>query len=111
MNILQWLKCRFAGRGTAWSLCRQGMARATRHDHQGAINDYTASIEMPDAPVVVKAFALFHRALMHVATGDFTKGVEDLDVVLAMEKAPANLKRMARKKLAKRESRSSDANV
>ena len=46
---------------------------------------------MPDAPMGVKAMALFSRALVHVASGDFTRGVNDLETVLAMNSAPANV--------------------
>ena len=92
-------------------LYRRGMTRAKHHDHQGAIDDYTETIEMPDSPADVKAMARYNRALVHLATGDFTKGVADLDTVLATEEAPLNVKRMAKQKLAKRESRSRKAHV
>ena len=81
------------------------MAKAKKHNHQGAIDDYTISIGMPETPVDVKAMALFNRALVHVAAGDDRKGVDDLDAVLAMEEALVNVKTMARHKLAKMESR------
>lgn len=92
-------------------LYRRGMTRAKKHDHHGAIDDYTETIEMPDAPADVKAMARYNRALVHVATGDFTKGVADLDTVLATDEAPSNVKKMAKQKLAKRDSRSRKAHV
>ena len=106
MNTFHWLKDRFGSRGKALAVYRRGMLRAKKHDHQGAIDDYSVTIDMPDAPADVKAMALYNRALVHVATGDFTKGVDDLDAVLAADAAPVNVKRMARQKLAKRRFRS-----
>ena len=82
------------------------MAKAKRHDHEGALDDYTTAISMPDTPSDVRAMALYKRALLHVANGDFTRGVDDLDKVLAMDEAPVNVKRRARQKLARREARS-----
>lgn len=111
MNTFNWLKSRFSSRGKALSLYRRGMARAKKHDHQGAIDDYTATIDMPDTPSDVKAMALYNRALVHVAAGDDRKGVDDLDAVLAMAEALANVKTMARQKLAKLESRFCRSNV
>ncbi|MCA9216466.1 MAG: hypothetical protein KDB27_25530 [Planctomycetales bacterium] len=111
MNIFNWLKSRFSRRGNLLSLYRRGLARAKKHDHQGAIDDYSVAIDVPDAPVDVKAMALFNRALVHLASGDFTRGVDDLHTVLAMNEAPATVKKMARQKLAKRESRLRKANV
>jgi hypothetical protein len=81
------------------------MAKAKKHDHDGALDDYTAVIELPDAPSDVRAMALYNRALVHVAAGDHARGTTDLDEVLAMEGAPDSVKSMARQKLAQRESR------
>ena len=54
---------------------------------------------------------LYNRALVHVATGDYRKGVDDLNAVMAMDEAPMNVKTRARQKLAKREIRSRKSNV
>ena len=111
MNTFNWLKSRFSSRGKALSLYRRGMARAKKNDHQGAIDDYTATIDMPDTPSDVKAMALYNRALVHVASGDDPKGVVDLDAVLAMDEALVNVKTMARQKLAKMGSRNGKSKV
>ena len=111
MNTLSWLKTRFSSRGKALLLYRRGMARAKRHNHPGAIGDYTAAIDMLDAPSDVKAMARYNRALVHVATGDYRLGLDDLDALLADDEAPANVKRMARQKLAKRARRSDKSNM
>ena len=106
MNVFNWWTDRFTNRGKALSLYKRGMAKAIKHDHQGAIDDYTTTIGMPYGPANVRAMALYNRALVHVATGDYRKGVDDLDAVLAMNEAPASVKTRARQKLAKREIRS-----
>ena len=111
MNAFSWLADHCSNRGNAMSLYKRGMTKAKKHDYQGAIDDYTTSIGMPDTPANVKAMVLYNRALVHVATGDFCKGVDDLDAVLAMDEAPVNIKTRARRKLAKREIRSRKSNV
>lgn len=107
MNIFTWLFGRFSPRGRALSFYNSGLAKAKRHDHQGAIVAYTKAIGMPDIPADVRAMALFNRALVHVADGDEDKGVVDLDAVLAMNAALMNInvRTMARQKLARIESR------
>ena len=106
MNIGHWLSGWFSTRGKSLSHYRKGKARATRHDHQGAISGYTAAINVPDAPSDVKAMALYNRAMVHVATGDEASGIGDLNAVLAMTELLVNVKTMARQKLARMESRS-----
>ena len=106
MKIFQWLSGRFSLPDDAMSLYKRGMERARKHDHQGAIDDYTASIGMPNTPADVKAMVLFNRGLARVAAGDHPKGIEDLNVVLRMDEAPADVKTMARQKLARMQTRS-----
>ena len=108
-NIFDCLVNPLSSRGRALSLYRRGIARTKKHDQQGAIDDYTATIDMPNAPSDVKAMARYNRALVHMATGDYRKGVDDLDVVLAIDEAPSSIKRLAGRRLAKRESRSRQA--
>lgn len=103
MNIADWLKSRLSSRGKALSRYRRGMARAEEHDHQGAIDDFTATIDMPDAPSHVKAMALRDRALLHVAAGNDRNGDDGLDAVLAMDKALVSLKTIARQRLTRME--------
>ena len=111
MVVTKWWTGQFSHRGKALSLYKRGMAKAKKHDHQVAIDDYTTTIGMPDTPPDVKAMVLYNRALVHVATGDFRKGVDDLEAVLAMDSAPSTVKARARQKLAKRESQSRKDNV
>jgi hypothetical protein len=99
MNIASWLKSRSSSRDEALSRYRRGMARAEEHDHQGAIDDFTATIDMPDAPSHVKGMALHDRALAHAAADNDQKGVDDLDAVSPMDKALVSLKTIARQRL------------
>ena len=102
MNILKWLKSLFNGRGKALLLYRRGMARAKKHDHQGAIDDYSALIDMPNTPPDVKAMALYNRALVYSADAvdeGNSKAIKDLNMVLSTANAPADVKTEARRKL------------
>jgi hypothetical protein len=107
MNVFKWLKSLFTGRGKALLLYRRGMVRAKKHDYQGAIDDYTATMNMPNAPPDVKAMALYNRALVYAANEDNLKASEDLNMVLAAAKAPADVKTEARRKLERMKRQSS----
>ncbi len=103
----------FFRRGTshsAMSIYKRGIAKAKKHDHEGAIDDYSAAIDMSDAPPDVKAMALYNRALVHAANRDNTKAVNDLKTVLAMAAIPTNVKAAADEKL-KRIERRSDGHI
>lgn len=101
MGMLDWLTGRFSTRGRALRMYKRGMTKARRKNHEGAIVDYTTTIDMSETPIDVRAMALYNRALMYVASGDETKGVADLDAVLAMQEMMINVKTMARQKLAR----------
>lgn len=111
MNIASWLKSRSSSRDEALSRYRRGMERAEKHDHQGAIDDFTATIDMPDAPSYVKKMALHDRALLHVAAGNDRNGVDDFDAVLAIDKTLVSLKTIARRRLARMETQPRKSNV
>ena len=111
MTVFNWLSNHFSRRGKALSLYKRGMAKAKKQDHQGAIDDYTATIGMRDTPPDVIAMVLYNRALAYVAAGDNGKGTDDLEAVLAMKEPLVNVKTMARQKLARMDSRSSKCDV
>jgi hypothetical protein len=96
----------FSSRGKALWLYRRGMARAKLRQHRGAIEDYTATLNMTATPKDVRAMVLYNRALVHVAIGGQPQAIEDLERLLAMEDAPAKVKAMAKQKLARMDSRS-----
>lgn len=106
MKLLHWFRGLFATRVTSLSLYKRGMIRARKHDHQGAIDDYTAAMGLPDLPPELKAMVLFNRGLVHVAAGDEAQGIKDLKIVLSMDEAPGDVKSMARQKLARMQTRS-----
>lgn len=110
MNTFKWLAGYFSGHGKAMSLYKRGMAKAKKHDHQGALEDYTAMIGMPGTPADLLAMVLYNRALVYVATGNEPKGAADLDAVLSMNEALVKVKAMARQKLARMESRANKRN-
>ena len=111
MNIFHWFTRYFSSHGKAMSLYKRGMAKAQKHDHEGALEDYTTIIGMPGTPADLLVMVLYNRALVYVAAGDDQKGTADLDAVLAMDESLVNVKTMARQKLARMESRASRSNL
>ena len=111
MKVFHWLTSRFSKRRKAMFLYKQGMAKAKKHNRQGAIHDYTTMLGMPGTPADLMAIVLYNRALMYIAAGDDRKGAVDLDAVLAMNEAFGNVKTMARQELARMQSRSSNSDV
>ena len=80
------------------------MENANAHLPITAIENYSDVLDVPDAPADVVAMALFNRSLAFIAIGEFAKGMDDLTNVLEMPNAPEKVKRLARQKLAKRQS-------
>jgi hypothetical protein len=83
------------------------MDRAKRQEHAGAIDDYTATINMPHVPPDVKAMALFNRALILSAEGNHALARDDLNVVLTLTDTPPEVRTEARRKLVRMERESS----
>lgn len=86
------------------------MARANKHDHAGAIQDYSSAVATSDVPPDVKAMALYNRAMVYAASGDIAHAVDDLNAVLAMPQALAHVKTEARRKLVRMQRRSDSGN-
>lgn len=101
MTVSSWLFGVFSGRTKAMSQYHSGMAKAEKHNHQGAIDDYSAAIDDKAAARDVRAMALYNRALVFYAIGDNVKAAQDLNLVLGMEESFVNIKTMARQKLAR----------
>lgn len=106
MGLFDLFKGKNSGRDKALSIYKRGMAKAKRDDHQGAIDDYTIAIEMPDIPPDVQAMTLYNRALVHAAAKEIAKAITDIDIVLSMGAASADIKKAAQQKLAKIKRRS-----
>ena len=103
MSGFQWLTGLFSNRGKAMSLYKRGMAKATKRDHEGAIDDYNQAITLPDTPPDLKAMVLYNRALAYFRTGQKQNAMDDLKEVLEMDEAPASVKSKAKEKLMKKE--------
>ena len=110
MNVIKWIKSLFISQKTPSSLYRSGMAKANKHDHEGAIADYTEAIGMHQVPEETIAMLLYNRALVYVASGDNEKGILDLNTVLGMKENLGNIKSMARQKLSRMEERNTNRN-
>lgn len=105
MSILDWLTGKFSERGKALSSYRRGMAKARKHDHRGAIHEYSVVIDMTATPPDVKAMALYNRALVYDAIHNQAKAIEDLSEVLAMPAAQPSVKTEAKRKLVRMDRR------
>lgn len=99
MSVLSKMFGGFSSRGKATTLYKRGMQRASDRDLEGAIADYTEVIEMGKAPTDLKAMALMNRALAFSRSGDDEEARSDLDKVLAMPDAGAQVKAAATEKL------------
>lgn len=105
MKVLEWLSSCFSKGDKATMLYKRGMAKAKKHDHQGAIEAYSSALEVPEKPSELKAMILYNRGLVYVASGMAQQGTEDLNAVLAMDDAAVNVKTAAQRKLARIDSR------
>jgi tetratricopeptide (TPR) repeat protein len=109
MGFFESMVNRGSGRSKALALYKRGMAKAKKRDHGGAIEDYSASIDMSDAPPDVTAMALYNRAIAYAAAKDTDRALDDLNAVLAMTELPANIKAAANEKLKRITRRSNES--
>jgi hypothetical protein len=105
MRFVAWLKSRSSDRGRGLWLYKRGTAKAKKRDHKGAIDDYTAAIDMNGIPLDVKAMALYNRGVVHAAAGNGPEADDDLNAVLAMAEPLENVKTAARQRLVRMEPR------
>jgi tetratricopeptide (TPR) repeat protein len=101
MSLLESMSRLFTKGGKAATLQQRGMAKAKREDWSGAIDDYTAAIDFPQAPHEVKAMAYFNRALAYAHLGRHANAEEDLQALLATPGAPEHIRSAAKEKLAR----------
>jgi hypothetical protein len=99
INIVTWLAAHFTNRGKALAHYRSGMAKARKHDREGAIDEYTTVIQTPNITPALKAMALYNRALVYAATGRESHAIKDLDTVLAIKHPLSRIKTEASRKL------------
>lgn len=83
----------------ATSLYKRGLKRAKERDLAGAIDDYTAVMDMEGAPPDICAMSQFNRALAHSTARNYESAKADLDAVLASQAVPAEVREAARQKL------------
>lgn len=105
MNPIQSLMSYFAKGDQVNTLYKRGMAKAKKHNHSGAIEDYTNALAVSDIGPEMQAMILYNRGLVYVAAGMAKQGAGDLNAVIAMETAAENVKRAAERKLARIQSR------
>lgn len=67
---------------------RRGKSYNQQGDIELAISDYSAVVEMPDAPVELMAKALFNRGVSYEQQGDIERAFMDYSAVIAMPDAP-----------------------
>lgn len=101
MSFFHWLVGGRSIRSAVLSLYKRGLASAERHDDRGAMEAYTAAIDLADAPDDVKAMALYNRALLFAAAGKTVKAAADLNAVLAMPATLRKVKTAASQRLAR----------
>jgi hypothetical protein len=105
MSLMDSLKRLLSGGGSVAGLHKRGMARAKRENWEGAVVDYTAVIDSGKASDELIAMARFNRALAYSQQGNHDDAIADLQTVVAMTDAPANIVHAAREKLARWEKR------
>jgi hypothetical protein len=98
MHLKRWLAGLFSKRGKALSFYRSGMLKARKHDYHGAIDDYTAALSSPHAPMDVRGMATYNRALAYAALNEDEKAAEDLASMLKMPGLPQNIITEARQR-------------
>jgi tetratricopeptide (TPR) repeat protein len=76
-------------RQRAQALCDRGVTYGRLDDHKNAIVDFTAVIQMPDAPAAQKAAALFNRGVAYTKWDEREKAMADFTAVIEMPEAPA----------------------
>jgi tetratricopeptide (TPR) repeat protein len=99
MKILNLVFGRWSHRQQALALYQRAMAFANKHDHDAALADYTAVIEMASAPADIRAMSLYNRSVVYSATHNDEQAIRDLQKVLETSGAAANVRLEAKRKL------------
>jgi tetratricopeptide (TPR) repeat protein len=74
----------------ARALFNRGVARQMQDDYAGAITDYTAVVELADAPVDQVARALFKRGVVRQMQDDYVGAMADYTAVVEPADAPVD---------------------
>ena len=114
MNLFEWLRGKWSKKFQAGLIYRRGMLKAKLHDNKAALADYTAVIEMAEASPDLRAMALYNRSVVHLAQHHEAEAIGDLEELLKLPQAAANVKTEARRKLVRMQrttDRAADRNV
>jgi tetratricopeptide (TPR) repeat protein len=96
-------------REAASALYNSGIARGKAGDRAGELADYTAVIELADAPVEAKAKAYFNRGVRRGEAGDRGGEMADYTAVIDLTGAPAEEKAQAYNNRGVRRSQAGDS--
>lgn len=99
MGVIQWLFGGRSARSVALSRYKRGLRCIKKNDPHGAMENFTAAIDAPDAPDDLRAMALYNRALLFAALDEYSAAVDDLNAVLAMADPVREIKLAARRRL------------
>jgi tetratricopeptide (TPR) repeat protein len=86
---------RSASTDQATARLRRGMTYNQQGDIELAISDYSAVVEMPDAPMGLRAGAQFNRGVTYAKQGDIEGALSDYSAVVEMPDAPVDLRARA----------------
>jgi hypothetical protein len=107
MSLLSKVLGSFSTRGKATALYKRGMQKGGNRDLEGAIEDYTAVVNMKGAPADVIAMTLLNRALAFSRLHDDRKATEDLERVMSMPGATQQVIDAAHEKMHRMKRRTS----
>lgn len=107
MKLLNLVFGRWSQRQRATALYQRAIGFAKKHDHDAALADYTAVIEMAHAPPDIRAMALYNRSVVYSTLHDDTQAIRDLQRVLEIQEAAASVRLEAKRKLVRIERASS----
>ena len=84
------LSARSASINQATARLLRGFTYGQQGDFERALSDYSAVVEMPDAPVAQRAWALVNRGFTYGQQGDFERELSDYSAVVEMPDAPVD---------------------
>lgn len=99
MGILSRLTSMFSSGGRDDGLLLQGLEHAKKGQPEKAIEVYNTLLDGKTTRDMVRARALFNRALAHSALSNDQQAIADLQEVLTMPNLPENVQTAARSQL------------
>ena len=100
MGLSSWSKNVIGSKSTtALDHYKSGIVKAENRDHNGAIQEYSTTIDHPTADESLKSMALYNRALVLHVKDQNDEAVVDLQRVIKMHGAHTKVKAAAKTKL------------